>query len=1224
MSPFRMWCTALAAAIVLSTGVEAHAQTIAWTVTPEPSSTVQSGLFGTEFAPNADIAVSSLGWYDDTAASPDGLLVSHDVGIFEVATQTLVVSTTVPAGTTTTKINEFRFVPVTPVTLTAGTAYVIVGIADGDPARFVTPGGNMTVHPALTLGPWWDTLGQQTLAFPMNVQPALTVRLMGPNLLFDIVGLPDICARAEVISCNSTVNVDNTLATTDPMDPVFNCRIGGAVQGVGTVWYQFVATDSSALVSTCNTAAPATDTLVAVYSLGNPANPCGTLTEIGCDDDACGASGSAEVCVTGLTPGQTYYIQLATNPGSTVGGLTLDLHCPCMGNDDCATATLVAVPSVTSGSTATATADVAPTCSFVNDTAPGVWYQVIGTGNTMTASLCSGVTAYNSKLSVYCGGCASLSCVTANDNFCGLQSEVSWCSAAGESYLILVHGFGFDAGAFELALTDGAPCSPPDGSCGPPPPVMGACCTGMACTVDTQANCVAGGGSYQGDGTDCTGNPCAVQPANDMCAGAELIPCGGSATLDNTLATQDPTDPSFTCRQFGAGPGFRTVWYRFVATDTSALVSTCNTQPPLQNTLLAVYAVGNPADPCGSLVLPELGCSDNDCGATGYSEICLTGLNPAEEYFIQVATFTSNDQGTYALDLQCPCPGLPPANDACAGATPVAIPSTTPGSTANATVDAVAACDFINVTAPGVWYQVTGTGNIITASLCNGATAYNAKVSVYSGTCASLVCVAANDNFCGLQPEASWCSSVGLNYLLLVHGFGFDIGAFELVMSEAPPPAPVITASPGAAACEGTTVTLDAGSGFATYLWTPGGETTQTIHVTAAGTFGVTVTDVTGCQGSDSIAVTFSPNPTVTITATPGATVCDGTTVTLDAGPGFASYFWTPAGELTQTIQVVSSGTFSVNVVDTNGCPGADSITVTVNANPVPVIVATPGTEICPGDVITLDAGAGFSGYLWSPGGEVTQTIDVTTAGTYGVTVTDFNGCTGTAGVDIVPGLMCPPPGGCVCPGDMNGDGVTNGADLQTFVDCFLSAPMGGAPPAGCECVDADQNGIVDLADRDAMATILLAGSGCPPPGGCVCPGDMNGDGALNGADLQTFIDCFLSAPMGGAPPAGCECVDADQNGVVDLVDRDVFAALLLAGAGCLPPGACACPGDMNGDGALNGADLQVFVDCYIQSAPTGVPASGCQCVDADGNGSVDSTDIGAMVNALLSGTPCP
>ena len=55
--------------------------------------------------------------------------------------------------------------------------------------------------------------------------------------------------------------------------------------------------------------------------------------------------------------------------------------------------------------------------------------------------------------------------------------------------------------------------------------------------------------------------------------------------------------------------------------------------------------------------------------------------------------------------------------------------------------------------------------------------------------------------------------------------------------------------------------------------------------------------------------------------------------------------------------------------------------------------------SFCSGDTVTLDIGT-YATYAWSSG-EVTQTIDVNQAGTYSVTLTDDNGCTGTFNVEV-------------------------------------------------------------------------------------------------------------------------------------------------------------------------------------------------------------------------------
>lgn len=61
---------------------------------------------------------------------------------------------------------------------------------------------------------------------------------------------------------------------------------------------------------------------------------------------------------------------------------------------------------------------------------------------------------------------------------------------------------------------------------------------------------------------------------------------------------------------------------------------------------------------------------------------------------------------------------------------------------------------------------------------------------------------------------------------------------------------------------------------------------------------------------------------------------------------------------------------------------------------------------------------------------------------------------------------------------------------------------------------------------------------------------------------------------------------------------------------------ACTCPGDMNGDGLRNGADIQKFVHCF-----TGTGA--CICADVNGIGGVNFADVSAFVSDLLAGATC-
>lgn len=208
-----------------------------------------------------------------------------------------------------------------------------------------------------------------------------------------------------------------------------------------------------------------------------------------------------------------------------------------------------------------------------------------------------------------------------------------------------------------------------------------------------------------------------------------------------------------------------------------------------------------------------------------------------------------------------------------------------------------------------------------------------------------------------------------------------------------PNPIPVVTPIGSTTFCQGGTVTLTTGS-FASYLWSTG-QTTQSITVSLTGTYSVTVTNGNGCIGtSQGLPITVNPLPTPTVTAGGPTTFCQGSNVVLTASPG-SSYLWS-SGQTTQSITVTTSGSFSVTVTDANGCQGVSApVVTTANPNPTPTITASGPTTFCSGGSVVLTASASSS-YLWSTG-ETTQGITVSASGSYTVTVTDTNGCSGTS-----------------------------------------------------------------------------------------------------------------------------------------------------------------------------------------------------------------------------------
>jgi hypothetical protein len=183
----------------------------------------------------------------------------------------------------------------------------------------------------------------------------------------------------------------------------------------------------------------------------------------------------------------------------------------------------------------------------------------------------------------------------------------------------------------------------------------------------------------------------------------------------------------------------------------------------------------------------------------------------------------------------------------------------------------------------------------------------------------------------------------------------------------------------------GGTVTLDAGNAGANYLWN-NATTLQQLNATVSGTYSVLVTNTNGCKASDTVVVTINSNPVVALGA--DTTQCSGT-VSLNAGNAGATYTWNNAAT-TQTIVASASGVYAVEVTNSNGCKGSDTIVVTINALPT-VNLGADKTQ-CGGSV-NLDAGNTGASFLWSTGAS-SQNVSASSTGVYSVKVTDANGCT--------------------------------------------------------------------------------------------------------------------------------------------------------------------------------------------------------------------------------------
>jgi hypothetical protein len=259
----------------------------------------------------------------------------------------------------------------------------------------------------------------------------------------------------------------------------------------------------------------------------------------------------------------------------------------------------------------------------------------------------------------------------------------------------------------------------------------------------------------------------------------------------------------------------------------------------------------------------------------------------------------------------------------------------------------------------------------------------------------------------GATSQSISVSDAGSYSVTVTNGAGCSTTSAPATVSVEAVPAATIAASGPTTFCEGGSVTLTAGAG-GSYLWSTGA-TSQSISVSAAGSYSVTVTNAAGCSAASApTVVSIDANPSATITPSGPLAFCPGGSVTLTAGAG-ASYLWS-TGATSQSISVSDAGSYSVTVTNTAGCSATSApAAVTVNATPAATIAASGPTTFCEGGSVTLTASAGAA-WLWS-NGATTQSIDVTAAGSYSVTVTNASGCSAISAatavtVDPLPGAV--------------------------------------------------------------------------------------------------------------------------------------------------------------------------------------------------------------------------
>ncbi len=194
------------------------------------------------------------------------------------------------------------------------------------------------------------------------------------------------------------------------------------------------------------------------------------------------------------------------------------------------------------------------------------------------------------------------------------------------------------------------------------------------------------------------------------------------------------------------------------------------------------------------------------------------------------------------------------------------------------------------------------------------------------------------------------------------------------------------------------------------YRWTPEtglsspASANPSVSAESSLTYYVTITDSFDCELTDSVRIDVFDRPFVELG--PDVRMCRGQSVLIgsDASSGEPpyTYKWLPETGLDRAdlpkanASPDSTTVYRLLVTDANGCKTMDSIVAVVIDNPKPEIAARGNTVLCVCDSLLIECTGAYSSYSWADGSHASS-ITVKKAGTYYVTVTDENGCSGVS-----------------------------------------------------------------------------------------------------------------------------------------------------------------------------------------------------------------------------------
>lgn len=403
-------------------------------------------------------------------------------------------------------------------------------------------------------------------------------------------------------------------------------------------------------------------------------------------------------------------------------------------------------------------------------------------------------------------------------------------------------------------------------------------------------------------------------------------------------------------------------------------------------------------------------------------------------------------------------------------------------------------------------------------------------------------------------------------------------------------------------------------------------------HSFGPGSYDVTLTvyNASGCEASITQTVTVAPLPDASALIAPNP-ACVDEPVSFASVSGSQSYLWdfgdgAENADPNPSHAYTMDGSYTVQLTVFNAAGCSDSSFQPMVVNPLPpedTIVYAPSLTVCEGESVVLTAPPSFTPAEWTDG-STGPTLTVSTSGSYGVTVTDANGCSRV--IDPVEVLVLPAPvvsvsgdnyicdAGCVTLNAPVGSGYTyqwqdgTGTDIPFATGPTFTACTPGLVASGYQVVLTDANGCSAVSDPFVVSVAVSPTAGIDIVGDTCAPGPnvLNANPVVSG--IVYVWNNGTNGPTTTVYPAGVYSLVAidTATGCSDAasVTIDPLPDLCLVPTGCYtvcdPDTVCGPPGMASYQWNLNGSPMPGETNaCLIVTGPgtytlTATNASGC------------------------------